>query len=164
MHTYQHMPPASATQMVPYQGGAGTPVFTYAPATAPYGPVPPPHGAPGSFMFPIVATGLAQRRLPREFHVSETLPHIRIPLGTTDHGISLLVLYDKGGGLSIGRRAYHEQIRQLRPDLVASFTDFSTDNRYDDPLTIGGIDGQVYGPSVMATISYRLPYIFQGQT
>eukprot|EP00978_Attheya_sp_CCMP212_P045005 scaffold330608_cov72-Attheya_sp.AAC.1 len=68
MHTYQHMPPASATQMVPYQGGSGTPVFTYAPVTAPYGPVPPPHGAPGSFMFPIVANGLAQRRLPRELH------------------------------------------------------------------------------------------------
>eukprot|EP00978_Attheya_sp_CCMP212_P027557 scaffold92379_cov39-Attheya_sp.AAC.1 len=48
MHMYQPMPPSSATQMVPYQGGGGTPVvFTYAPATTPYGPVPPPHGAPG---------------------------------------------------------------------------------------------------------------------
>eukprot|EP00978_Attheya_sp_CCMP212_P047179 scaffold421247_cov37-Attheya_sp.AAC.2 len=118
---------------------------------------------PGSYMaFPIVATGFATRRIPKELHVSETLPHIRLPLGTASHGISLLVLYDTGGGLSIGRRSYHEQIRQLRLDLVTSYTDLTTDNSFD-PLTIGGIDGEVYGPSVTAIISYRLPFVVNGQ-
>jgi hypothetical protein len=124
---------------------------------------PPPPPGPGPYLaFPIVATGVATRRIPKELHVSETLPHIRLPLGTTGHGISLLVLYDTGGGLSIGRWSYHEQIRQLRPDLVTGFIDLTIDNRFD-PLTIGGIDGEVYGPSVTAIISYRLPYIVNGQ-
>jgi hypothetical protein len=165
---YQPLPPQPATQLVPYQGSNGTQVLTYVPAQGQYGtpqlpptpgPYPPP---PGQYLaFPIVATGIATRRIPKELHVSETLPHIRIPLGDVDHGISLLVLYDTGGGLSIGRRAYHEQIRQLRPDLVTQFIDLNDDNRYD-PLTIGGIDGEVYGPSVTAIISYRLPYIVNG--
>jgi hypothetical protein len=163
-HHYQPQPAPPTTQMVSYPTSHGAQMISYQPPTGPYGPPPPPP-PPGAYNFPIVATGLAQRRLPRELHVSETLPHIRLPIGTVDNGLTLLVLYDTGGGLSIGRRAYHEQIRQLRPDLVISFIDFATDpqSRYD-PLTIGGIDGQVYGPSVTATITYQLPYIVNGQT
>jgi hypothetical protein len=89
---YQPLPPQIANQIMPYQGGTGTQVLTYVPTPGPYGPPPPPPPH-GSYMaFPIVATGLATRRLPNELHVSDTLPHIRLPLGTTTSH-NLVTLY-----------------------------------------------------------------------
>lgn len=51
-------------------------------------------------------------------------------------------------------------MREARPNLVLTYIDF-VEHAFD-PLVISGIDGQVWGPNIIACITYRLPYTYHG--
>ena len=129
------------------------------PATSP-GPTGAPGLPPYCFVINILAAALNALKLPPQLQISDVLPHIHLTLGVEGNTVLLKTLYDTGAGLNLGRRSYHEAIHQQCPHLVVAFVDFTKDNF--DPLSIGGIDGQRWGPSVTACITYLLPYVIQG--
>ena len=120
---------------------------------------------------PIFSTGVEQegiREKPRSVNVpsllrmSQALPHIDIPLGLDkSKDLVLRAVFDSGAGLNVGKREYHENLRRSYPELVAQYVDLEQEN-YDTP-GIGGVDGNVYGSSVTALVTYRTPFVTRGQ-
>ena len=100
--------------------------------------------------------------VPSLLRMSQALPHIDLPIGL-DRNLNLVLraVFDSGAGLNVGRRLYHENVRKNYPELVAQYIDLEKEN-YDTP-GIGGVDGNVYGSSVTALITYRTPFKVSGQ-
>ena len=61
----------------------------------------------------------------------------------------------------MGRRSYHENVRKSYPQLVSHYLDLENSN-YDTPAK-GGVDRNAYGSSVTALLSYRTPFLTNGQ-
>ena len=53
--------------------------------------------------------------------ISQTLPHIHLPIGQHENEASLLAMVDSGAGLNLGRLQYHRSIYEQQPDLVEQF-------------------------------------------
>ena len=60
----------------------------------------------------------------------------------------------------MGRRSYHENVKQNYPHLVSNYVDLEASN-YDTPA-IGGVDGNAYGSAVTALITYHTPFHLNG--
>ena len=115
---------------------------------------------------PLFSTGIGEDgqipqqpvvNVPSLLRMSQALPHIDVPIGLQKPPkLVLRTVFDSGAGLNVGRRSYHENVRKDLPQLVAAFVDLQQNN-YDTPA-IGGVDGNAYGSSVTAVISYRTPF------
>ena len=57
--------------------------------------------------------------------ISQTLPHIHLPIGQHENEASLLAMVDSGAGLNLGRLQYHRSIYEQQPDLVEQFMYFA---------------------------------------
>ena len=120
---------------------------------------------------PIFSTGLEENNtllqnqtvnVPSLLRMSQALPHIDIPVGADMKSkITLRTVFDSGAGLNVGRRSYHENVKKSYPHLVITFVDLQQGN-YDTPA-IGGVDGNAYGSSVTAIITYRTPFYVGGK-
>ena len=100
--------------------------------------------------------------VPSSLRMSQALPHIDIPVGMDiKSNQSLRVVFDSGAGLNVGRRSYHEGIRQNYPHLISHYIDLEANN-FDTP-SIGGVDGNAYGTAVTALLTYRTPFLVHGQ-
>ena len=100
--------------------------------------------------------------VPSMLRMSQVLPHIDIPIGTEKtNNLMLRAVFDSGAGLNVGRRGYHENLREQYPYLVSQYLDLQKHN-YDTP-GIGGVDGNAYGSAVTALISYHTPFMVSGQ-
>ena len=100
--------------------------------------------------------------VPSLLRMSQALPHIDIPIGTgKEDNLLLRTVFDSGAGLNVGRRGYHENIKNQYPGLVSRYIDLQKHN-YDTP-GIGGVDGNAYGSAVTALITYHTPFKIGGQ-
>ena len=100
--------------------------------------------------------------MPSLLRMSQALPHIDVPIGTgPNKDLKLRAVFDSGAGLNVGRRNYHENIRKQYPHVVKRYVDLQQEN-FDTPA-IGGIDGNAYGSSVTALISYYTPFKTNGR-
>ena len=94
--------------------------------------------------------------------MSQALPHIDLPVGLgKDDNLMLRAVFDSGAGLNVGRRGYHENIREQYPGLISKYINLQQHN-YDTP-GIGGVDGNAYGSAVTALITYYTPFKTGGQ-
>lgn len=112
------------------------------------------------FLILTLASTPQRQQIPHQLRLSDVLPHILLVIGAADNSVYIKALYNTGSGLNLGRKQYHDKIREARPDLVLMYADFA-ENDFD-PLVTGGIDGQVWGPNIIACITYKLPYTYHG--
>ena len=117
----------------------------------------------GPFGFPVGVCIGAMRalKLPRQLRISTCLPHIFLVIGTEGATVYLEVMGDTGAGLNLGLFDYHKDVAGRHPHLVESFVIFEG-TEYDE-LAVGGVGGADYGTDVMATITYRMPYVIKGR-
>ena len=65
-------------------------------------------------------------------------------------------------GINTENWSYHDNVRMFFPDLVLTmFTDFY--KLHYGSLTVGGDDGQEWGPIVYTCIMYKIPCMVHGQ-
>jgi len=68
---------------------------------------------------------------------------------------------DAGAGINLGWFDHHEEQAKRHPHLMEDFTVFK--GTHFDKLEVGGVGGEDYGTDVMATITYKIPYIVKGR-
>lgn len=122
-----------------------------------------PNKDPWYFSFPLIlvaASALSRDNLPPNLVVLDVLPQVHIPVGMDGDTVVMKALYDSGAGLNMDRCRYHEAVKAMRPDIVVQFIDFA--NSEYNPLAIGRVDRQAWGPDINACIIYKLPYTMQG--
>ena len=105
------------------------------------------------------------RKLDYGIQISQLLPHINFPLGPKNMQgtkITLKAMIDTGAGLSLGRFQYHKAIQEKYPELVHQF-EMLDDLEGCDPFSIGGVGEGGTEPMVIAIITYKTPFVVNGQ-
>ena len=100
-------------------------------------------------------------KLPPQLRIQTCLPHIFLVVGSEGQTVYLEVMADTGAGINLGSFAYHKGVFESHPHLVESFIVFEETDY--DVLAVGGIAGADYGTDVIGTITYKMPYVVQGQ-
>ena len=127
-----------------------------------------PSGKPLHFHFfahspqPMAAAMQAAVGRPEVFlEISQTLPHIHLPIGEHENEASLLAMVDSGAGLNLGRLQCHKSIYKQHSDLVEQFTYLNEASNMQE-FGLGHV-GEGEGPKVSAVIAYRTPYVVAGR-
>jgi hypothetical protein len=109
----------------------------------------------------LVLNSLVQPRTRYPFHMTQKLPHIKIPVGDKEDKCVLQALLDTCAGTSLGLYSYHKKIAETYKHLVVDFTDLNAEDYREE--FIGGVDGESASVTIKAAVTYLLPYVLNGK-
>jgi hypothetical protein len=119
------------------------------------------HFAPRSTI-PVMQTHTSPSGPKTHLSISQSMPHVRFPVGSDSNTATIMTMVDTCAGLSLGRLSYHLSIFKTSPQLVHSFV-YLKDIDYLDEFDIGGVDQHGNPTRVTAVITYKTPFKISGQ-